>query len=96
VDHLLVRTALESLRRPLQYAADIPYLFLAPLEFERTTAGLKAALHPVSGDGMKAWEEGVLCYRSQLSSLFDSPDAMMASIARYAQEQGGIRLWSLA
>ena len=48
VDHVLVRQAAELLRRPLLYAADIPYFFYKPHELESKAAGMQESVHPVT------------------------------------------------
>lgn len=94
VDHVLVRRAVELLKRPLLYYADIPYLFKAPGELGPHTAGMKAHAHTVGEAGLKSWQEAVAAYESQISSLFDDPEDMRSKIQKYWYENGGIRLWS--
>jgi LmbE family N-acetylglucosaminyl deacetylase len=93
VDHILVRRAVESLRRPLLYLADIPYLFNHPESLKANTAGMKENVHRVTEAGLRSWMEAVIAYASQLSSLFAGPEQMHESIRRYCEEWGGIPLW---
>lgn len=93
VDHLLVRKALEALRRPLLYYADVPYLFKQPGQLTALTAEMRAQVYPVSEAGLRPWLEAVGAYRSQLGSLFESAEQMRETIRSYWEESGGIRLW---
>jgi LmbE family N-acetylglucosaminyl deacetylase len=93
VDHILVRQAVERLKRPLWYAADLPYLFNQPGELAPKTAGMKAVMHPITEAGLAAWVEAILAYKSQLSSLFESPEKMKEEIHSYCSERNGFPLW---
>ena len=94
IDHVLVRQALEMLGCPLLYYADIPYLFHNPDALSPITAGMKETVYPVSGSGLRSWQEAVNAYSSQLSTLFDSPVALHEAIRSYYEKQAGIRLWN--
>ena len=93
VDHVLVRQAVERLKRPLWYTADVPYLFWNPEELTPLVVGMKESLHPITEAGLRAWTEAVLAHESQLSSLFDSPDKMEEEIRSYYIERDGFLLW---
>jgi LmbE family N-acetylglucosaminyl deacetylase len=93
VDHVLVRQAVERLNRPLWYTADLPYLFNQPGELAQKTPGMKETLYPITEAGLEAWIEAVLAYKSQLSTLFDSPEKMREDIRAYFSERGGLPLW---
>ncbi len=95
VDHVLVRRATELVGRPLLYDADIPYHFNFPDELVLKTAGMKQTASSVSEAGLKAWQDGITAYASQMSMLFESPEAMREKIRRYRDEGGGVRLWTL-
>jgi LmbE family N-acetylglucosaminyl deacetylase len=94
VDHLLVRQAAERLERLLWYSADVPYMFRQPGELTPQVARMKEFLHPITEAGLKAWVEAALAYKSQLSSLFDSPEGMEAGIRAFYSERNGFPLWS--
>ena len=96
LDHVLVRRAVELLQRPIFYDVDIPYLFKSPDELASKTAGMKAKTRRITDSGVRAWLDAVSAYESQLSGLFDSPQAMRAQIEQYWSEYIGIRLWSSA
>lgn len=93
VDHILVRQAAEQLKRPLLYLADLPYMFRQPDMLPEKTAGMSVSSHPITEAGLQAWKEAILTYRSQFSTLFDSPEEMERLIRSYAQAWGGIPLW---
>ena len=94
VDHVLVRRAVELLQRPLLYDVDIPYLFKAPQELEPYTVGMKDHVHRITEAGLRSWQDAIAAYASQISSLFESQDAMRMQIAEYCQKNNGLRLWS--
>jgi LmbE family N-acetylglucosaminyl deacetylase len=96
VDHVLVRQAVELIKRPILYNADIPYLFRQPAELAQKTVGMKAKTHRITDSGLTSWLEASAAYESQLSSLFDSPEAMQAQFHQYWSEYIGIRLWASA
>lgn len=95
VDHVLVRKAAEMLGRPLIFDADIPYALNRPEELEPKTARMRESLHSVSEAGFGSWLEAAEAYESQISSLFESRDAMRDRMRGYWSERRGIRLWSL-
>ena len=96
IDHWIMRNAVERLGRPLQYDADIPYLFMFPDQLPEKTARLKETLHPISDAGLQHWVDSVAAYDSQLSMLFESPEKMREAISGYRGANGGIRLWAPA
>jgi LmbE family N-acetylglucosaminyl deacetylase len=94
VDHVIVRKAAESLKRPLFYLADIPYLFNYPKSLQSNKAGMKAKAHQVSKASLKAWQDSIAAYSSQIGMLFESEKHMKRSITEYCQKNNGIRLWT--
>ncbi|HET7142896.1 MAG TPA: PIG-L family deacetylase [Anaerolineales bacterium] len=94
LDHVLVRRAVESLKRPVFYDVDIPYLFNFPDEFAPKTAGMKETVHSVTESGLASWQDAIASYTSQMGMLFESPEAMCDRIRQYWSEINGIRLWS--
>jgi LmbE family N-acetylglucosaminyl deacetylase len=94
-DHILVRQAAERLKRPLWYVADVPYVFRYSEELEPKVDRMKESLYPITEAGLEAWIEAALAYKSQLSSLFESPDKMKEEYRSYWSERGGISLWQI-
>jgi len=94
IDHILVRRAVDLLQLPVLYDVDIPYLFKAPEELAPNTAGMKEHTHRITEAGLKSWQDAISAYESQISSLFDSSDAMREQIKSYWAENSGLRLWS--
>jgi LmbE family N-acetylglucosaminyl deacetylase len=95
-DHRLVRAAAESLRRPLYYYADYPYV---ARRFFWMPPGLpEEQLHrvAVSAEGFRAWKAGAAAYSSQISSLFASLDDMYSQLEEFWQGGGGSCLWKPA
>lgn len=94
LDHTVVRRAVELLQRPTLYDVDIPYLFNFPQDLAPKAAGMKDTVHTVSEAGLGYWQDAVAAYESQISSMFDSPDAMRARIREYWAEDKGVRFWN--
>ena len=98
VDHVLVRQAAELLGRPLLYDIDVPYIFLKPEELAPKSDEMKESIYAITEDGLNAWKEAVLAYKSQIPLLgeaFDTPEKARASIQAYWAQVGGIRLLQL-
>jgi len=96
VDHRLARAAAEGLERPLWYYADVPYLLDNPSALETFTSDMQAEVRPVSEAGLRAWQEGIAAYASQIGMLFENLEKMQAMIQSYWQSSAGIQLWRAA
>ena len=95
VDHRLVRRAAESLRRPLLYYADVPYVLNAPQTLADQIPLLDGQLYRVSEAGLVTWLESVAVYRSQVDSLFKGDGTLFEAIRAYWARENGIRLWRI-
>ncbi len=93
LDHVLVREAVEKLRRPLWYYADVPYVLQHPQALTPATRGLVSILFPIFQAGLQAWISGVLAYASQISSLFGDSEKAQEAIRSYWAVETGLRLW---
>ena len=93
VDHRLTRSAVEFLRMPLHYYADVPYVLKEPSSEATLTSRMQARVLKVSTSGLEAWQAGVAAYGSQISSFWSSLDEMRQAIQNYGR--GGIRIWSV-
>lgn len=93
VDHIIVRHAMESLELALLYYADIPYLLNRPRSLQSVVAGTIVNTYPVSGQGLRAWMDGIESYRSQLAGLFKTRRRMHVAISNYWKVRHGLRLW---
>jgi LmbE family N-acetylglucosaminyl deacetylase len=94
VDHVLTRAAVERLRRPVSYYADIPYLMRFPDELPLAAQGLSDTIHPISARGVAAWQRGVAAYASQMRMLFGTEREMRRQIRAYWASDHSARLWS--
>jgi LmbE family N-acetylglucosaminyl deacetylase len=93
VDHLLVRQGAEKTHVPLLYDIDIPYYLSRQNEFDLQTAGMKESVHFVSDAGLKAWQEAVLEYKSQLPLFGEymyTSDKAREALRAYRDRWGGI------
>jgi LmbE family N-acetylglucosaminyl deacetylase len=94
VDHVVARRAAESLRKPLLYYADIPYMLNNPETLEPAIRLLESKPFPVSAKGLEAWLEGVAAYKSQLDSLYKGEGTLFDAIKGYWARQNGLSLWN--
>ena len=107
VDHIITRRAVESIHSLLYhsnspenrtgpaiwYYADIPYLFKHEDELAPATEGMRAKNIPVSDQGLVAWQEGIVAYESQISSLFSDLQDMRNQINDYCILKNGQTIW---
>jgi LmbE family N-acetylglucosaminyl deacetylase len=96
VDHLLVRAAVGRLGRPVQYYAEVPYLFNYPEAVAPATIGMRPGLQPVPKESLQAWLAGIAAYTSQLGVQFKSDTRMRTVMREYWERRHGIVLWSPA
>jgi LmbE family N-acetylglucosaminyl deacetylase len=98
VDHRVVRSAVEALPRNPWFYADYPYTIMEEFHFtldDWVAEGSKRLNHPLSDAGLAAWQNGVACYTSQISTFWDHLSEMQTAIADYAQTRLGSTLWQL-
>jgi LmbE family N-acetylglucosaminyl deacetylase len=94
VDHQLVRVVAELLPNQVWYYPEFPYT----QEFFAAIPGLipngyKALITAVTDLGLKAWQESVAAYASQISTFWSSMAEMRNGIAKHADQFGGVTLW---
>jgi len=93
IDHRTVRAAAELLHRPLWYYADYPYVATHQVNVRAWLgAGWRRRRYPVSAAGLAAWQAGIACYTSQISSFWKNLDEMRAAMRDYL-DMGGSALW---
>jgi 2'-N-acetylparomamine deacetylase len=93
-DHVLTRRAAEQTGHPLWHYADYPYLIYG----EHTLANwlpvnLQIFSFEISPSGLKAWQDGFACQRSQIPLLYVDEDDMRAAIEKYLRSGYGNTLW---
>ena len=93
LDHVISRSAAELIDCALWYYADMPYLINAPESFEKATEGMQAVPHPVSANGLQAWQSGIAAYKSQISTLLENEGKIQDAIQHYWEPSQGIQLW---
>jgi LmbE family N-acetylglucosaminyl deacetylase len=96
VDHIIVRQAVERLKRPLHYYADIPYLLRNTFELKQAVKGMWVQVFPLSAQGLRAWQKGIAAYASQIKVLFGDLAQMRQEIRAYGEQTKGIHLWLFA
>jgi len=95
-DHRLVRAAAEQFGQPLLYYADVPYVIQQPQQLAVYTKGMQIGYsHPVTPNGLLAWQNGVAAYTSQVKSFWSTRAELDAALEQYCREPDGNGLWSL-
>lgn len=98
VDHSLVRAAAEQAARlagcAIRYYPDYPYAVKPEAdEAVKTGAGWQKEAHAVSREGLRAWQDAVDCYTSQISTFWQGRAALDAALEAYWRAGGGTYLW---
>jgi len=93
-DHVLTRRAAERAGLPLWHYADYPYLVYG----EHTLSDwlpekAKEFSLGISPGGLKAWQDGFACQRSQIPLLYVDEEDMRNSIEKYLKSGFGFTLW---
>jgi LmbE family N-acetylglucosaminyl deacetylase len=93
-DHLLTRLAAERLGLPMWHYVDFPYITRDTYNLNEfiPSAAEQFAL-PISPQGLTAWQDGILCHKSQMIMLFADEAEMRQAIQAYDSSGGGSRLW---
>jgi LmbE family N-acetylglucosaminyl deacetylase len=98
VDHRLTVRVAKSLRQPLWFYAEIPYVNRAAAWIGGASpllqdAAWEAHLIQLGSEDLKAWQEAVAGYASQLRVFWPSVITMRAGLTAYLEDVGGARLW---
>lgn len=98
VDHNLVRAAAEAAAVErgcrLLYYPDYPYAVRGGWQVsDRTGPGWRAVCREVSPEALRAWQEAIACYSSQISTFWSGRAGMEADIENYWREGGGSCLY---
>lgn len=95
IDHRVTRLSAEKLGVPLTYYPDFPYAAIDPDQITAYLPGpIRPLMHRMSVDGLTAWQNGIASYRSQMSSFWDSIDAMRAALLEYSNNPVSSTLWT--
>ena len=93
-DHVLTRTAAERLGIPLWHYADYPYLIYGEHNLaDFLPADAEKFSLEISPAGLKAWQDGFACQRSQIPLIYVDEDDMRLSIEKYLKRGYGFNLW---
>lgn len=93
VDHVITRRAVEALSHPCWYYADFPYVVNQPQSLSTVVSGLESERFPISEQGLRAWQRGVMAYASQLDSLLKIEGTLLQELRSYWAMEEGVRLW---
>lgn len=95
IDHRVTRLAAEKLGVPLTYYPDFPYAANDPDQIATCLPGPSRPLfHRISDDGLNAWQNGIASYRSQMSSFWESIDAMRSALQEYSTNPVSCTFWT--
>lgn len=93
-DHVLTRTAAERLGVPLWHYADYPYLIYGEHDLDDWVPSKAETFSlEITPAGLKAWQDGFACQRSQIPLLWVDEDDMRLSIEKYLLSGYGHTLW---
>jgi LmbE family N-acetylglucosaminyl deacetylase len=93
-DHVLTRRAAEQTGHPLWHYADYPYLVYGEHTLAKwLPANPETFSLEISPSGLKAWQDGFACQRSQIPLLFVDEEDMRASIEKYLKAGYGSTVW---
>lgn len=94
VDHQLVRLAAASLQREVWYYPEYPYtLQYAAAIPALVPEGYRAEVYAVSPEGFSAWEKSIRQYRSQISTFWESDEALRKDLQQQVALFGGVAIW---
>lgn len=98
VDHYLVRAAAERAARQascdLWYYPDYPYAVDPEVDWtDKTGEDWRKVCRSISPQGLKAWQNGVASYASQISTFWSGREAMEHALEVYLQSGGGSCLY---
>lgn len=101
VDHSLVRAAAEQAADQVGcsvwYYPDYPYAVRPNSDqVGKVGTGWQKVCQPISDEGLRAWQEVIACYESQISTFWSGRAAMNAALRDYWQKGGGSCLWQPA
>jgi len=93
-DHVLTRKAADLLGIPLWHYVDYPYIIREKYDLaEWIPAQAEQYSVLVTPEGLKAWQDGFACHRSQVIFLWPDEAEMRQSIEAYSKSGGGGTLW---
>jgi len=93
-DHILTRLASERLQLPIWHYADLPYLIYGDYKLaDWLPENAESFAIPISADGLKAWQNGFACQRSQIPLVFTDEDDMRSALEKYWKSGFGNTLW---
>lgn len=93
-DHVLTRRASERTGLPLWHYADYPYLAYGEHNLaDWLPVNPETFSMEISPSGLKAWQDGFACQRSQIPLLWVDEEDMRASIEKYLKSGYGYTLW---
>jgi len=93
-DHILTRLAAERLQLPIWHYADLPYLIYGDYKLaDWLPENAESFAIPISADGLKAWQNGFACQRSQIPLVFSDEDDMRSALEKYWKSGFGNTLW---
>ena len=93
-DHVLTRTAAERVGVPLWHYADYPYLIYGEHKLaDFLPVDAKDFSLEISPAGLKIWQDGFACQRSQIPLVYVDKDDMRKAIEKYLRSGFGDTLW---
>jgi LmbE family N-acetylglucosaminyl deacetylase len=93
-DHRFVRAGMMDLPNKIKYYPDFPYTSTAENSFENLIPeDAKPIKTMLSEQGLRAWQQAMVFYRSQISSFWKSTGEMEEAVREFADSPRGCVLW---
>jgi len=90
VDHRIVRSAAQKVRKLMLFYADLPYALSAPVQ---AIPGMIRFSFDIPARNLDIWKEGVQQYASQISSFWQDEKEMASQYSEYIKQYNGLPLW---
>lgn len=94
VDHQLIRQVAEMLSDKLIYYADFPYVVNMQEDGNNSFFKKLAPIyHQISNEAVDAWRDGIITYKSQISTFWEDKDKLKQQIESFVEKNNGVILW---
>lgn len=95
IDHVLTRAASLGSKQ-IRYYQDYPYV-AGDIDFaHQIPAGYSKRVYPISQNALKAWQDSIAAYSSQINSFWQDEAEMRDELADYCQRNQGVAIWEKA
>lgn len=94
IDHRITRIVAERLEKEIDYYLEMPYNTKNPQDIKQCIPlGAHAIKYSLSEDGLRAWQNSISAYPSQLRSFWRSTKEMEDQIKAFSESSLGCTFW---